>query len=82
MAAPGYRISWEAVTGKMMPEVFEDNQRAWSGDHSIDADSVPGVLFCNRKIKKAEPDMLDLAPTALGLFGIKVPAYMEGESLL
>jgi len=79
--APGYRISWDSVTGKMREEVFEDNVKAWSGDHSIDPTCVPGIFFSNRAIQGNDPDMLDIAPTVLDLFGLKVPSYMEGKPL-
>ncbi len=79
---PGYRISWESVTGKMRSEVFEDNTKAWSGDHSIDSECVPGVFFCNRSIKSDAPDMRDIAPTVLDLFDVKIPSYMEGKPVL
>lgn len=75
----GYRASWDAAVGKITSEVFEDNQKAWSGDHCIDPHLVPGVLFCNRKINAENPGIEDMAPTALDLFGIKPPAYMEGK---
>jgi len=78
----GYRVSWDAVIGKCGPDVFSDNRKAWSGDHCIHPDLVPGVLFCNRKIDRTDPNIVDLAPTALDLFGVKKPAYMDGESLL
>ncbi len=40
------------------------------------------MLFSNRKIDRNDPNIVDLAPTALDLFGVKKPAYMDGESLL
>lgn len=79
--APGYRVSWESVTGKIEPKIFGDNKKAWSGDHSIDSLCVPGVFFCNRKISRTAPDMLDIAPSVLDLFGVEIPAHMEGRSL-
>jgi len=78
----GYRVSWDACIGKCGPEVFSDNVKAWSGDHCIHPDLVPGVLFSNRKLDRTDPDILDLAPTVLDLFGVKKPTYMDGESLL
>ena len=42
----------------------------------------PGVLFSNRKIEAADPGIEDMAPTALDLFGIEPPPYMEGKSVL
>jgi hypothetical protein len=61
--------------------VFEDNTRAWSGDHCIDPRLVPGVFFCNRKVTTEEPALIDIAPTALHLFGIDPPEYMDGRPL-
>ena len=78
---PGYRASWESVTGQVAPEVIADNERAWSADHCIDHRFVPGVLFCNRKITSPEPHILDIAPTVLDLFGIAPPGYMDGKPL-
>jgi predicted AlkP superfamily phosphohydrolase/phosphomutase len=79
--ADGYRASWDAAVGKCMPAVFDDNRKAWSGDHCVDPHLVPGVVFCNRKIFAEDPGIEDMAPTALDLFGIKPPPYMEGRSL-
>ena len=46
--ADGYRTSWDAAIGRIGPNVFEDNDKAWSGDHCVDPLLVPGVLFSNR----------------------------------
>ena len=35
--------------------VFEDNAKAWSGDHCVDPRLVPGVFFCNRTIDARRP---------------------------
>lgn len=78
----GYRVAWEAATGKVTDRVFHDNVKAWSGDHCIDPALIPGVLFCNRKLKTDKAQIIDIAPTALDLFGVAKPAYMEGKSLL
>ena len=77
----GYRISWDCATGVVAGPVFEDNMKAWSGDHCIDPRLVPGVFFCNRSIDADEPALVDIAPTALQLFGIEPPAYMDGRPL-
>jgi predicted AlkP superfamily phosphohydrolase/phosphomutase len=77
----GYRTSWDAAVGMVASEVFEDNRKAWSGDHCVDPVLVPGVLFCNRKMDAADPGLEDLAPTALTLFGLQPPAWMEGKSV-
>ena len=60
--------------------VFQDNIKAWSGDHCIDPRLVPGVLFCSRPIDADDPALIDIAPTALRLFGLEPPAYMEGTA--
>jgi hypothetical protein len=34
------------------------------------------VFFCNRH----DPAIVDIAPTALRLFGVQPPAYMDGRA--
>jgi predicted AlkP superfamily phosphohydrolase/phosphomutase len=80
--ADGYRASWDAASGRVTASVFEDNVKPWCGDHCVDPALVPGVLFANRKIDAAAPGIEDLAPTALRLFGIEPPRWMEGESVI
>jgi predicted AlkP superfamily phosphohydrolase/phosphomutase len=78
----GYRASWDSVTGKVNSAVFEDNTKAWSGDHCIDPRHVPGVFFFSRKINSETPSIMDIAPTVLTLFGLPVPAHMDGRTLV
>ena len=78
----GYRASWDGVTGIVTGTVFEDNVKAWSGDHCIDPPCVPGVLFSNLKLAAPSPSIMDVAPTVLELFGLRPPAHMDGASLL
>jgi predicted AlkP superfamily phosphohydrolase/phosphomutase len=80
--ADGYRASWDAAVGKVTAHVFEDNNKAWSGDHCVDPRLVPGVLFSNRKLTSEDPGLEDMAPTALHLFGIEPPAWMEGKPVV
>ncbi len=77
----GYRHSWECATGSVTEEVFSDNTKSWSGDHCVDPTLVPGVFWCNRKINTSEPSLMDIAPTALDLFGVPIPGYMMGAPL-
>jgi predicted AlkP superfamily phosphohydrolase/phosphomutase len=77
----GYRTSWDAAVGKVTAAVFEDNCKAWSGDHSVDPVLVPGVLFSNRKFDAQNPGIEDMAPTVLDLFGVERPAWMEGRPI-
>ncbi|MCH9022440.1 MAG: nucleotide pyrophosphatase, partial [Planctomycetes bacterium] len=77
----GYRVAWETAVGRITEKVVHDNIKAWAGDHCIDPSLLPGVLFCNHKIKDENPRLMDLAPTALELFGITPPAHMDGVAL-
>ncbi|MHB8095919.1 MAG: alkaline phosphatase family protein, partial [Candidatus Aminicenantales bacterium] len=80
--AEGYRASWDSVTGKVNDVVFEDNIKAWGGDHCIDPRIVPGVLFSSLRLNTKDPSIMDLAPSVLDLFGIGPPAHMDGRSLI
>ena len=77
----GYRISWDGATGVVTGPVWEDNVKAWSGDHGVDPRIVPGVFFCNHKLDHEDPALIDIAPTVLQLFGLKAPAHMDGRTL-
>jgi predicted AlkP superfamily phosphohydrolase/phosphomutase len=81
--APGWRASWRGVRGVVDDVVFDDNTKAWSGDHCIDPAEVPGVLFANWNLGagREELSITDLAPTLLELFGIPTPRWMDGTSL-
>jgi predicted AlkP superfamily phosphohydrolase/phosphomutase len=76
----GFRASWDSVMGKVTGTVFEDNLKAWSGDHCVDPRLVPGVLFSNRKITVEKPAIVDVAPTILKLFGLALPSYFDGKA--
>lgn len=76
----GYRVSWETAVGRITPEVFHANTKAWSGDHCIDPAVVPGVLFCNRAVQAERPRLMDVAPTVLDLFGVAPPEHMDGKA--
>jgi hypothetical protein len=80
--AAGYRASWDAATGRVTSTVLEDNQKAWCGDHCVDPPLVPGVLFSNLRMTADNPGIEDLAPTALSLFGVKEPVWMEGKPVI
>ena len=77
----GYRTSWDAAVGKVTARVIEDNPKPWSGDHSVDPVLVPGVLFSSRGLNCEAPGIEDMAPTALDLFGVTPPAWMDGKPL-
>lgn len=79
--AEGYRASWDAAAGRIGVAVFDDNDKAWSGDHCVDPELVPGVLFCSQKFAATNPGIEDMAATALDLFGVEIPKWMEGKSV-
>jgi predicted AlkP superfamily phosphohydrolase/phosphomutase len=79
--APGYRASWSAAKGQVTGSVFEENSKRWSGDHCVDPNLVPGVLFSNMRVEASNPGIEDLAPTVLHLFGVTPPSWMEGQIL-
>jgi len=79
--AEGYRVSWSSSMGGVAEQAFEDNVKKWSGDHIIDPDKVPGVLFLSRPFREGAR-LLDLAPTILAALGVPRGPAMEGESIL
>lgn len=78
--AVGYRAAWHSVTGGVGNDVFEDNERAWGGDHNMNPQDVPGIFFCNRKVSKENLHIEDIAPTVLSLFQVPVPGHMDGTA--
>jgi hypothetical protein len=89
---PGFRVSWQSAVGGFSDSLLEDNLRRWSGDHIVDPESVPGILFMNRAPEEGVgrgasssgmgPEIIDLAPTILTYLGVPVPASIEGRNLL
>lgn len=79
---PGYRVSWQTSLGGFSHSLFEDNTRRWSGDHIIDPEAVPGILFMNRTVVHNHVAIVDLAPTILRHLGAAGEEAMEGKSLL
>lgn len=77
----GYRASWATCLGDMTDEVLLDNDSAWSADHCADVSEVPGVVFSNRPIAAGSPALIDIAPSVLTEFGLKLPPSMEGRNI-
>jgi len=69
--AKGTRGSNESALGTIGPEVVTDNKEEWSGDHCMDPDTVPGVLFTSRPLKKPAAKLEDLAAAILAEFGVE-----------
>ncbi len=80
--AAGYRISWASSLGGIPRGHFEDNVKKWSGDHIIDPELVPGVLFMNHVFQTSGARLIDLGPTIMAALGVPRGPSMEGESLL
>ncbi len=76
-----YRASWATTLGDMPDEVLTNNDSAWSADHCMAAEEVPGVLFSNRPIAALTPSLVDMAPSILALFNVPVPAEMTGQNV-
>jgi len=79
---PGYRVSWQSSLGGFANAMLENNDRRWSGDHIIDPDAVPGILFLNRPVTHNHANIIDLAPTILNALNVAIPQSVEGKSLL
>lgn len=77
----GYRASWATCLGNMTDEVLLDNDSAWSADHCADVSEVPAVIFTNKPIAAEAPALIDLAPTILTEFGLRIPSSMEGKDI-
>jgi predicted AlkP superfamily phosphohydrolase/phosphomutase len=69
--AKGTRGSNESALGTVGPEVITDNMEEWSGDHIMDPDAVPGVLFSSRPLKKPAAKLDELAAAILAEFGVE-----------
>jgi predicted AlkP superfamily phosphohydrolase/phosphomutase len=81
--ARGYRSSWATGLGSIVDgDVITDNDSAWSADHCMAAEQLPGVIFCNQPLKVSDPALVDLAPTILRAYGLPVPKDMTGRVLL
>lgn len=70
--AKGTRGSNAGALGELEAEVFSDNLGEWTGDHSMDHEAVPGVLFTNRPLAKPAPTLTDLAAALVAELGVEV----------
>jgi predicted AlkP superfamily phosphohydrolase/phosphomutase len=83
--ARGYRASWETALGGVGSDpgssLVSDNTQAWSGDHLIAPQLVPGVLLSNRPIRRSNPALRDLAPSLLELYRVPPDRGWSGTSI-
>jgi predicted AlkP superfamily phosphohydrolase/phosphomutase len=80
--ADGYRVSWQTTLGGSPPGLVYPNMKKWSGDHgAFDYKSIAGVLITNRPIQSQRPRIIDLAPTVLKYFELRIPSEIDGRAL-
>jgi predicted AlkP superfamily phosphohydrolase/phosphomutase len=84
----GYRVSWQTTLGGSPKGIVYPNMKKWSGDHGgYDFATTAGVLISNRPIARAgtagAPDasIMDIAPTVLKYFGLRIPGEIDGKPL-
>ncbi|MGH9334605.1 MAG: alkaline phosphatase family protein, partial [Vicinamibacteria bacterium] len=68
--AEGVRISGHSGLGAVGKEIITDNVDEWGADHSMDHETVPGILLTNRPLKKPAVRLQDLGSSVLAEFGI------------
>ncbi|MFH1277592.1 MAG: alkaline phosphatase family protein [Candidatus Eisenbacteria bacterium] len=78
---PGYRCSSPSVLGETGKAIIDLNPWAWSGDHSMAKDLIPGSLFASKNLPEGQANIWDLPVTILDFFGIPKPQQMNGRSL-
>lgn len=73
--AKTYKGSNEGALGELSDEVIVDNLGHWTGDHSMDHTTVPGVFFSNRKLEREVVNLRDLASAVTAEFGVDFPTH-------
>ncbi len=68
--AKGTRVSGESALGGLSSAVFAENTGAWSGDHVMDPETVPGIVLTNRVLKQRASTLQTLAPAILAELGV------------
>jgi len=69
--AKGTRGASESALGEFSDEIIFDNVKPWSGDHLMDHEAVPGVLFTSRPLSRPVTSLQNLAAALLAEFGIE-----------
>ncbi len=78
---PGYRNASASVLGATGKPTIDLNPWAWSGDHSMARDLVPGTLLSSKPVPRTGNSILDLPVTILEHFGVEKPEQMVGSSI-
>ncbi|MEE2776352.1 MAG: alkaline phosphatase family protein [Acidobacteriota bacterium] len=74
----GTRGSGKGALGDIEPEFVRDNLDDWPGDHIMDHETVPGVLFTSRPLAQKAPTIQSLATAIIAEFGID-STFPEGD---
>lgn len=69
--AKGTRGADASAGGAVIGSILSDNTMEWSGDHCMDPDAVPGVLFSSRPLKQRATALKNLAASILAEYGIE-----------
>ncbi len=77
----GTKLAWLSAVNTVGEPVFSDNDKAWGGDHCFTSRQVPGIFFCNTRIRETDPGLINIAATVLKAFGLKRPVHLDGEAL-
>jgi predicted AlkP superfamily phosphohydrolase/phosphomutase len=68
--AKGTRASDDSALGGIAPDMLSDNRGAWTGDHCMDPEAVPGILLTSRPLGRKAGSLKELAPAILTELGI------------
>ncbi len=68
--AYGTRSSSESALGTVgtVDQILKDHSQQWSGDHSMDHETVPGVLLSTEKIENKDYNLRDLPKLIISYF--------------
>ncbi len=79
--AKGTRCSFESAIGEIpQTEVIVDNTEEWSGDHLMDHEAVPGILFSSKPMARPATSLRNLGAAVLAEFGIERQFPVQQES--
>jgi hypothetical protein len=67
----GSRGSDDSALGSVPRNVIVDNVDAWSGDHCMDPEVVPGILLTSRPLKKPAASLQTLGAAIVAEFGVE-----------
>ncbi len=78
----GYGNSDQSTLGEIGTEELTDNTSRWSGNHLMDPDVVPGVIFSNQPLPVGgHYGLLDVTATVLKHFQVDPATGMTGKSI-